>query len=117
FPWVLPGYSQASVLPVAQFASLLGVFGVSALVATVSTAMAYAAVLRPPDATVRLEGTRTAPAIRRFAPLAVVLLVVLSVVLWGTRRIVRGELTRTGDVVRVGLIQGNVDQAEKWDDA
>ena len=34
FPWVLLGYSQATVLPIAQFASILGVFGVSALVAS-----------------------------------------------------------------------------------
>jgi apolipoprotein N-acyltransferase len=118
FPWVLLGYSQASVLPVAQLASVLGVFGVSALVASVSSAMAYAAVVRRPAAAGPRAGAgQAAPAVRRFAPLAVVLLLVLSVVLWGTRRIVRGDLTRSGDPIRVGLIQGNVDQAEKWDDA
>ena len=37
FPWVLLGYSQAAVLPIAQLASLLGVYGVSMLVAAVST--------------------------------------------------------------------------------
>ena len=35
FPWVLLGYSQATTLPVAQFASIVGVYGVSALVASV----------------------------------------------------------------------------------
>ena len=34
FPWVLLGYSQAEVLPIAQLASLFGVYGVSALVAS-----------------------------------------------------------------------------------
>ena len=38
FPWVLLGYSQASVLPIAQLASLFGVYGVSALVAAASAA-------------------------------------------------------------------------------
>jgi apolipoprotein N-acyltransferase len=118
FPWVLLGYSQASVLPVAQLASVLGVFGVSALVAAVSSAMAYAAIERPGTAVVgRDTGSVTAPAIQRFAPLAAVFVLVVGVVLWGTRRIVRGDLTRGGDPIRVGLIQGNVDQAEKWDDA
>jgi apolipoprotein N-acyltransferase len=34
---------------------------------------------------------------------------------WGSIRVGRAELTRTGEAMRVGLIQGNVDQAEKWD--
>ena len=38
FPWVLLGYSQATMLPVAQFASIFGVYGVSGLVAGVSAA-------------------------------------------------------------------------------
>ena len=33
FPWVLLGYSQVTVLPIAQLASVFGVYGVSALVA------------------------------------------------------------------------------------
>jgi apolipoprotein N-acyltransferase len=80
--------------------------------------MAYAAIERPGTAVVgRDTGSVTAPAIQRFAPLAAVFVLVVGVVLWGTRRIVRGDLTRGGDPIRVGLIQGNVDQAEKWDDA
>ena len=48
FPWVLLGYSQTTVLPIAQFASLFGVYGVSMLVASVSAAVAIA-MFRPPD--------------------------------------------------------------------
>ena len=40
FPWVLLGYSQTSVLPIAQLASVFGVYGVSMLVASVSAAVA-----------------------------------------------------------------------------
>ncbi len=36
FPWVPLGNSQVTVLPVAQFASVAGVYGLSALVAFVS---------------------------------------------------------------------------------
>ena len=39
FPWVSLGYSQATVLPVAQLASVCGVCGLSALVALVSAAL------------------------------------------------------------------------------
>ena len=46
FPWELLGYSQATVLPVAQFASLAGVYGLSILVASVSAAAAFGAIER-----------------------------------------------------------------------
>ena len=42
FPWDLLGYSQTTVLPIAQIASVVGVYGLSALLASVSTAAAYA---------------------------------------------------------------------------
>src|SRR4029077_468571 len=46
FPWFLLGYSQSTVLPIAQAASVAGVFGVSALVASVSAALAGVVVAR-----------------------------------------------------------------------
>ncbi|MQA28941.1 MAG: apolipoprotein N-acyltransferase [Luteitalea sp.] len=101
FPWVLLGYSQANVLPVAQVASLSGVYGLSALVAAVSAAMAYAAV------TVR----------RRYLPLAAVLALIGGLSVWGSLRIARATLTDEGQALRVGLIQGNVAQQDKWDES
>ena len=62
FPWVLLGYSQTSVLPVAQFASVLGVYGVSGLVASASAALTYALG--------SLRRTDFRPARARFLPLA-----------------------------------------------
>ncbi len=103
FPWVLLGYSQASVLPVAQFASITGVFGLSGLVASVSSSLAVVVLSRRRT----LAGT--------YMPLALVLAGVATVTVWGSLRIADGSLTREGAAVRVGLIQGNVDQAEKSD--
>jgi apolipoprotein N-acyltransferase len=101
FPWVLLGYSQAEVLPIAQLASLFGVYGVSALVAAVSAAAAHVAIADE----------------RRFRLAAVVAAMLLVVGMWGGRRAATAEWTKLGEPVRVGLVQGNVDQAQKWDPA
>jgi apolipoprotein N-acyltransferase len=101
FPWVLLGYSQASVLPVAQLASLTGVYGLSGLVAAVSAGLAVFALEQ--SAVKRLSAV--------MAPIAIVAIVAV----WGSARVARSELTRTGDAIRIGLIQGNVNQDEKWD--
>ena len=111
FPWVLLGYSQTTVLPIAQFASLFGVYGLSMLVASVSAALAtYAASDRGPAEAGRHERTG---AVARAAPLAVAIAIVFVVAVWGSRRVAVSEWTHTGDPIRVGLIQGNIDQNEK----
>jgi apolipoprotein N-acyltransferase len=102
FPWALLGTSQATVLPVAQFASVAGVYGLSALVALVSTAAAAITLTRRRQA--------------RFAAAAVIAMLVLTGV-GGALRMTRSRLTQTGAVLRVGLLQGNIDQAIKWDPA
>lgn len=101
FPWVLSGYSQVTVLPIAQLASVFGVYGVSALVVSVSAALAVSALGH-------------GHARRPHVPLVVVLVMVGSIALWGSVRVRDSALTKSGDVVRVGLLQGNVDQADKW---
>ena len=122
FPWVLLGYSQTTVLPVAQFASIFGVYGVSMLVASVSAAlamvMADGAPEGPPRVRARPERSdagrpfRAATAIR-FAPIVIVLVVLAGIAAWGARRASAAAWTREGEAIRVGLIQGNIDQAVK----
>jgi apolipoprotein N-acyltransferase len=102
FPWELLGYSQVTVLPVAQLASLFGVYGLSMLVAAVSAALAFAAA-GPPQGPVR------------YMPAAGVVMIVLAIAVWGSRRVAASEWTRAGEPIRIGMIQGNVDQAQKWD--
>jgi apolipoprotein N-acyltransferase len=51
--------------------------------------------------------------VARAAPLAVVIAIVFVVAVWGSRRVAVSEWTHTGDPIRVGVIQGNIDQNEK----
>ena len=101
FPWLLLGYSQTTVLPIAQFASVVGVFGMSALVALVSTALAYVVVSRSSGSAALVGVTAAA---------------LVTVTLWGSRRLESGGLSQEGRPVRVALIQGNIPQDQKWDD-
>lgn len=102
FPWVPLGNSQVTVLPVAQLASLVGVYGVSALVAFVGSALAYALVT---------DGRR------RVGVLLVAATIVAGIGAWGAWRISEGSLTREGAPQTVGLIQGNIAQEDKWNPA
>jgi apolipoprotein N-acyltransferase len=112
FPWVLLGYSQVTMLPVAQLAAVCSVYGLSALVASVSAASAYAATARG------VSRSAAGPLrVSAYKPLLATIALVLVVAAWGTYRIERGEFTSAGETVRVGLVQGNVDQADKWDPA
>jgi len=114
FPWVLLGYSQTTVLPIAQFASIFGVYGVSALVAAVSAAAAYVVVGPPEGGPHAGNGQTWRPALAGLAPIGAVLLTVLAIAAWGSRRVAESALTHEGDPIRVGLVQGNVDQGQKW---
>jgi apolipoprotein N-acyltransferase len=102
FPWVLLGYSQATVLPIAQLASLLGVYGLSLLVVSVNAALVYAAMTRGRA---------------RVAVVGIAAVAVAVTAAWGYRRIAEGSLSRAGVPLEVGLAQGNIPQEEKWDQA
>jgi apolipoprotein N-acyltransferase len=114
FPWVLLGYSQATVLPIAQLASVFGVYGVSMLVAAVSAGLAAIGV----SAAGARGQPQGGPFWKPWAPgLGVVVSIVVVVAAWGSWRVARSEWTREGERVRVGLVQGNVDQGQKWNPA
>jgi apolipoprotein N-acyltransferase len=125
FPWVLLGYSQATVLPIAQLASLFGVYGVSMLVASVSTALAMSV----PSNAKHAETAKSQTSLRVLRPFRSwwaaqflnpppyvwVGVMVLVVAIWGARRAASADLTRAGEPIRIGLIQGNVTLEERMD--
>jgi apolipoprotein N-acyltransferase len=102
FPWALLGYSQVGVLPVAQLASIFGVYGLSALLALTSTAAAWIVVGRGRP---------------RWLPAASAAVLVAAVAAWGHARLGASPLLSHGQPVRVAVLQGNVAQDEKWDPA
>ncbi len=95
FPWVLLGYSQSTVLPIAQAASIAGVFGVSAIVVSVSAALAAVVVGRV------------------WRPAALVIAAVLFIAVWGNVRARNAAWTREGTPLRVGIVQPNVPEEER----
>jgi len=99
FPWGLLGYVPYRRLAVIQLAAWTGVYGVSALLVLVNTAIAWAALARRARS-VALAGLVSALAIG--GALAV-----------GWARLA-GPPAPT---IPVGLVQGNIPQAVKWDAA
>jgi apolipoprotein N-acyltransferase len=99
FPWELLGYSQITFLPIAQLASVTGVYGLSALIALVSAAIASG---------VLLQGRQ------RWVMIGAAAGLVAVCGLWGARRLGKADLTRTGEPVRVAVLQANIAQEDKW---
>jgi apolipoprotein N-acyltransferase len=97
FPWLALGYTQTDA-PLAGFAPLVGIYGVSFVVAL--TAGALVALL--------FGSSRT----RIAAASAVVAVWILGFVLWG-----REWTQPTGEPVTVAIVQGAVPQEMKWDQA
>ena len=102
FPWALLGYSQTTVLPVAQLASLVGVLGLSVLVAAVNASLAFAAIARDR---------------RCVKPLVSMAAVLLAAVGFGGWRLEASTLLERGEPLRVAAVQGNVAQRDKWNPA
>jgi apolipoprotein N-acyltransferase len=99
FPWELLGYSQVTVLPVAQIASAIGVYGLSALLAFAAAAVAAPLVLTGRG--------------KLLYPVAAVVLIGGCAV-WGQLRLQASTLLTAGDPVRVAVVQGNIEQEDKW---
>ncbi|MFZ0613173.1 MAG: apolipoprotein N-acyltransferase [Desulfobacterales bacterium] len=114
FPWELLGYSQYRQLHLIQVSDIFGVYGVSFLIVAANAAVF---VLLLNVMTRDWNGVRIT---RGTAAAALVFAALLNGVNWfyGVHRMV--EIDRTSaaaPVVRVAIVQGNIEQALKWDPA
>ncbi|HSO20754.1 MAG TPA: apolipoprotein N-acyltransferase, partial [Desulfosarcina sp.] len=114
FPWGLVGYSQFNRLHIIQISDMFGVYGVSYLVVFFNTA-AYMVLLH-------LAGKqwRGHTAGRRETLLAAVAAFGLIglVMLYGHMRIAAMDAAMAEtESPRLAVVQGNIDQAQKWDPA
>ena len=105
FPWALIGNGLIDLLVLAQFADLFGVYGLSffVILGNVVFFELYQLVIRK-----KREGT---PALS--TAIFTVLFVIIAI--YGLIRLPQIEnLLALGKTIKVGLLQGNIDQLEKW---
>ena len=114
FPWGLLGYSQHKALYLIQIADVFGVWGVTFLV-VFSNSVLFTFLLYKSG-----KNWHHWNVSRQTARFAVTLLILVAVatVGYGHGRIkALGRAASTAPVSRVSVIQGNIDQAVKWDPA
>lgn len=106
FPWNLLGYSQVSFAPMIQVADLGGVYMISAAIVFANASLASGI-----DAWKRRRW-RAAPA--RFALAAAAPALLFA---YGQYRLHQLDAIPYAGSLRVGIVQGNIAQDQKWDEA
>jgi apolipoprotein N-acyltransferase len=107
FPWSSLGYSQYKFLPSIQFADIAGVYGVSAFIMAVNGAIADISILRS-----RTREMPLFPLSYTISGYAALFIIAFSVFAYGYFRL---NEHRTGQRIKVSVIQGNIPQDVKWD--
>jgi apolipoprotein N-acyltransferase len=101
FPWIPLGNTMVTFLPIAQLASVVGVYGLSIFVGLLNVGFAIGAVTM---GRMRMIAASTSIGL------------ILIVSIWGGMRLSSNALTN-GMPIAVGLIQGNIAQNDKWNPA
>ena len=114
FPWQLLGYSQFHRLHIIQISDMFGVYGVSFLVVLINAAIYLLLLFLAGKSWNRYPVVRGQAA----AALVVPLLTLALVLGYGHLRITAIDAAMAGaPSTRVAVVQGNIDQARKWDPA
>jgi len=105
FPWAILGYSQYLNLPFIQSADFLGPYGLSFTLILVNVTL-YLIIHEWP--------TKSFP----YRPVIVTVIILLGFFIYGYVRIgaIERQLTQQSPL-KIGLVQGNIDQSMKWDES
>ena len=105
FPWAYLGHTQYLNLPFIQMADITGVYGLSFVILFVNATLCWVLHQWP---------KRTFP----FKEVAITILVLLVILIYGyvKMRHVDREAIQSSSL-KVGLVQGNIDQSIKWDES
>ncbi len=123
FPWVLLGYSQTAFLYIMQIADITGVYGVSFLIVMVNVFL-FKLGLRIVD--LKTQNSKTCRRVflsgvetqNLKIEVIIIILILSAVLVYGYFRIGQiDNLTRNWKRIKVGIAQGNINQAHKWDPA
>ena len=110
-PWALFGYSQYQWLPVIQVADLTGVYGVSFLIVLVNSTLASVILWKfkqPPLTALSFPWTA----------LSTTVITVAMVLVYGIWQLnTQSQADAKAPHLTIGLVQANIDQAHKWDEA
>jgi apolipoprotein N-acyltransferase len=105
FPWATLGYSQYLNLPFIQISDITGVYGLSFVIVLVNATLFTA---------LRQWTKKTFP----FLEMSFTLLLLLGFLIYGYWKIGAVDRKTAQDPpLKVGLVQGNIDQSIKWDES
>lgn len=110
-PWALLGYSQYQWLTVIQFADITGVYGVSFLIVSVNSVLASLilwSIKQPRSPGIPFPWSTLFPTVTALA----------LVLIYGTWKLqAQFKTDSQAPQLTIGLVQANIDQAHKWDEA
>ncbi|MDA8433162.1 MAG: apolipoprotein N-acyltransferase [Nitrospiraceae bacterium] len=107
FPWASIGYSQYRFLHMIQVADITGIYGISFLVLAVNGAAADLFLLRR-----RVSEMPLFPTSYTVVGFALLVLAAVAAFGYGQWRL---SQERPGNTLRVSLVQGDIEQDEKWE--
>ncbi|MBI4378118.1 MAG: apolipoprotein N-acyltransferase [Nitrospinae bacterium] len=126
FPWATLGYSQFNILPLIQIADITGVYGVSFAIVMSNAAIALFIECLPPFSPSLIKGGSGGVSKFAIQYMLFTAILITSFSIYGFWRIsdFNSNDPSTGWVprnpkskIKVALIQGNIEQSEKWDEA